>query len=84
MIRIFVIGTLERREVRGDDGYGFEAWTDYTFSFHYNRHGDVSIKYGRDKDVTQGRRALGTRCYRTSSCQGYAGPYQGNTFGLNI
>lgn len=47
----FTTGPLERGEVRGDNGHGFEAGTNYPFSLHYNRYGIVSIEYGRDKNV---------------------------------
>lgn len=52
MLFIIIKGPLERGEVCGDNGHGFEARTNYPFSFHYNRYGIVSIKYGCDKNVT--------------------------------
>lgn len=71
----FITGPLERGKVRGDDGDGFEAGANYPSGLHYNCYGNISVEYGRDKNVAQGGGALGSGSYRTTSCQGYAWPY---------
>jgi len=63
MILYIITGPLERGKMRGNNGHGFKAGTNYSFGLHYNRYGVVSIKYGRDKNVAQGGGALGSRCY---------------------